>query len=362
MKEIRVALGRRSYKIFIGARLEDLGRRLKGQGFSGRAHIITHPVLKALYGNRLASGLKRSGFDVTFALFPSGEQHKNIATAEFLYASCAAAHLRRGSTLIALGGGVVGDVAGFVAATYLRGINFVNVPTTLLAMVDSSIGGKTGVDLPEGKNLVGAFYQPALVWCDLSTLKTLPSKEWKTGMAEIVKYGVIQNGEFFRFLERHFHGSVRYPVPARDLEHMVERSAAMKAAVVSRDEFENRGLRQILNFGHTTAHALEASTSYRDLTHGEAVSIGMCAAGRIAAGLGIFREKELARVENLLRAAELPTHAWPSAFNKRFWEAMARDKKIEKDELRFVLPVKIGRVVVRDVSKATVAKALEEPA
>jgi 3-dehydroquinate synthase len=314
--------------------------------------------LKSLYGNRLASGLRKAGYEVSFAMFPAGERHKNIATVQSLYTSCAQTKLRRNSVIVALGGGVVGDVAGFVAATYLRGVKFVNVPTTLLAMVDAGIGGKTGADLPQGKNLVGAFYQPALVWCDLSTLKTLPPREWKTGMAEIIKYGVIRDATLFWFLERLFHDGGRYPIPAGALEHLVERSAAIKADVVSKDEFETKGLRAILNFGHTTAHALEASTSYRSLTHGEAVSIGMCAAGRIAVRLGIWSAKELARLENLLRAAELPTRALPSEFGPAFWKAMAQDKKIERDELRFVLPTKIGRVVVRNVSKTVVRQAL----
>jgi 3-dehydroquinate synthase len=374
VKEIKVALGPKSYNVCIGVRLEDLGKQLnnlkplhpplfprrgeRNKVRGGRVQIITHPHLKALYGARLAGGLHQEGFQVSSATFPAGEQRKNIATVQSLYAACAKEKLRRSSVIVALGGGVAGDVAGFVAATYLRGIRFVNVPTTLLAMVDSAIGGKTGVDLPQGKNLVGAFHQPTLVWCDLSTLKTLPSREWKTGMAEIVKYGVIRDRKLFGFLEKLFKNGPPCPLLAKDLLQMVERSATIKADVVSKDEFETRGLRQILNFGHTTAHALEASTSYKSLTHGEAVSIGMRAAGRIAVRLGLLNVNELVRLENLLTNIGLPTGASRSAFGASFWQAMAQDKKIERDELRFVLPTRIGHVIVRDVPKETVARAL----
>jgi len=188
-------------------------------------HIITHPHLQSLYGAKLTRRLRNEGFQVSFATFPAGEHCKNISIVQSLYTSCAKEKLRRNSVIIALGGGVVGDVAGFVAATYLRGIKFVNVPTTLLAMVDSAIGGKTGVDLPQGKNLVGAFHQPTLVWCDLSLLKTLPPREWKTGMAEIVKYGVIKDAGFFGFLEKLFKNGTPCPLPPKALLHMVERSA-----------------------------------------------------------------------------------------------------------------------------------------
>jgi len=360
LKTINVKLSSRSYPIVVGARLSNLGSFLKKiiPLKASRVHIVTHPSLASLYAPSLTKGLEQAGFVVSVMTFPDGENQKNLLTVQKLYESCAYSKLRRNSTIIALGGGVAGDTAGFVAATYLRGIRFVNVPTTLLAMVDSAIGGKTGVDLPVGKNLVGSFWQPSLVWCDLTTLSSLPEREWKTGMAEIVKYGVIKDAKMFQSLEKMEGGGdkkIQYPLPTNVVERLVESCARIKADVVSRDEFETKGLRQILNFGHTVAHALEASTRYEKFTHGEAVAIGMCAASRIALKQRLLSTKELTRLQNLLTQTGLPISVKPSAYDELFWQAIMQDKKIEKDEdLQFVLPKKIGSVLVKSVPKKVV--------
>jgi 3-dehydroquinate synthase len=272
---------------------------------------------------------------------------------EKLYSACVNARLDRASTIIGIGGGVVTDMAGFLAATYMRGISFVSIPTTLLGMVDAAIGGKTGVDLAEGKNLVGAFWQPKLVWIDPSILKTLPEKEWRTGFAEIIKYGVIGSAPFFNWLAAQIkkNRNVTRWAP-RDIERAIAVSAQMKARVVSGDERETPlgGGREILNFGHTTGHALEAALGFTGLTHGQAISIGMAAAGRVAIDLNLgWQALDHDRMVKLLRAYGLPT-AFPrlsAAQNKKFWAAIAADKKNIGGGLRFVLPIRLGRVIVQ---------------
>jgi 3-dehydroquinate synthase len=343
MKTIAVPLtGGRGYEIHVGARLEGLGRTLRGRVAGRRALVVSSAPMARLYGPRLLRSLRAAGFAPALASVPAGESRKNLETVRKIYAACLAARLDRRCPVIALGGGVVGDAAGFAAATYMRGLPLVQCPTTLLAAVDSSIGGKTGVDLPEGKNLVGAFHQPRLVWADLSVLKTLPEKEWRTGMAEVVKYGLIADAELANRLEALTLSNLRGK-PAL-LEDIVARCAAIKADVVARDERETRGLREILNLGHTFGHAVEAVTGYKAYTHGEAISIGMAAAARLAARLGLAPAPLAARTEILLARWGLPVRARRAPPRKKLLAAMSRDKKNRAGKFRFVVPTAWGRV------------------
>ncbi|HEU4753500.1 MAG TPA: 3-dehydroquinate synthase, partial [Armatimonadota bacterium] len=273
-----------------------------------------------------------------------------------VYHHLVAAGLDRRSAVVALGGGVVGDLAGFAAASYLRGIDFVQVPTTLLAQVDASVGGKTGIDLPEGKNLVGAFHQPRLVFIDLQTLDTLPEPDYRAGLAEIIKYGVIWDPELFRFLEVNRTAVLAHQ--PEELEHLVARSCEIKAEVVGRDEREG-GLRAVLNYGHTIGHAVEAVAGYGRYLHGEAVAIGMAAAGRLAARRGWLPESTAQRIETLIREYGLPARLREPLPVGPLMEAMLRDKKTQSGELRFILARDIGRVEVAPVAAEDVRAVLE---
>ncbi|MBD3272693.1 MAG: iron-containing alcohol dehydrogenase, partial [Elusimicrobia bacterium] len=270
MKIVRVRLARQKYLIHIGMSLDKIGDAIKPYKPS-KILVVTNTQIYGLHGQQLIKGLKKAPVTPVFTMVPEGEQFKTIEQANHLYRSCLRAGLDRNSMIIGFGGGVIGDISGFTAATYMRGVGLAHVPTTLLAMVDSSIGGKTGVDLPEGKNLIGSFYQPQMVWVDLNVLKTLPEAEWKNGMAEIIKYGVIADRRMFQFLEtlladnhrsrplQRFIFKQKYPfnLSRNDLEHIVVRSCEIKAQVVQKDEREEKGVREVLNFGHTFGHALE---------------------------------------------------------------------------------------------------------
>lgn len=360
MKRIRMSLsGGRSPAIVVGARLENMGRALAPLISGRRALVVSSAPIAGLYGERLLGGLRKDGFTPTLALIPDGESHKTLAVVQRLYQRALAARLDRGSVLMALGGGVVGDVAGFVAATYMRGIPFVQCPTTLLAMVDASIGGKTGVDLPQGKNLVGAFWQPIGVWMDLTTLTTLPDRQWRTGLAEIIKYGIIADPEILEILEK-----IDLPVLKKNmrvLESLVARSAAIKADVVSKDEKELSGVRATLNLGHTFGHAIESVSGYRAYTHGEAVAIGLCAAARLGERLGTFPLNAIPRVESLVARWGLPTRVHRRLPRSKILAAMARDKKTVDGGFRFVVPVGMGRAkVVAQVPRDDVFQTLTE--
>ncbi|OGR87321.1 MAG: 3-dehydroquinate synthase [Elusimicrobia bacterium RIFCSPLOWO2_01_FULL_60_11] len=336
---------------------DSLGTAVAKTAPSGRALIVTHPKLKSLYGAAVKKSLSKAGIRSELHLLPEGEKTKNLGAVEGIYRACVKAGLDRGSCLIALGGGVAGDTGGFAAATYLRGIPIVQVPTTLLAMVDSSIGGKTGVDLKEAKNYVGAFHQPSLVWINLETLRTLPQKEFVNGMAEVIKYGVIANLKLFETLE----ASIPIPKsPVGDvLTRVVSSCAAIKSGVVGLDEKETFGLREILNFGHTWGHAMETFGNYRSYSHGQAVSIGMCAAGWMAVRLGLWKKEDLTRMENLLSCAGLPVKLARRVPEAPLFKILLRDKKIRRSRPRFVLPVKIGKVVVKEVSRGTALEGLK---
>jgi 3-dehydroquinate synthase len=351
--------GGKSHAIHVGAPLKGLGRAL-AKLISGRRVLVASPgpVLRR-YGPALAAGLKAAGFDVRTAPMADGEKNKTLNAVAGLYRAALSAGLDRRCAVVALGGGVTGDTAGFMASTYMRGIAVAQVPTTLLAMVDSSIGGKTGVDLPEGKNLVGAFWQPKLVWMDLAVLKTLPDREWRTGLAEVIKYGLISDRRILDIMRTETLDSLRRR-PAL-LAEVVRRSAACKARVVSADERETKGLREILNLGHTFGHALETVTGYGDYTHGEAISVGMCAAARLGARLGTFRAADVPAVDALFERWGLPVRARRKAPRARLLAAMARDKKNVGGSFRFIVPVGWSRAkAVQGVPMEVVQSVLSE--
>ena len=355
MRKVRVNLGSNSYDICIGSGLlKQTRQQLKDIGVSDNLVIITDSTVKRLYGNSLKQSLANNGFKVIILEIPEGEEQKSLETAGNLYHELGKSHAERLTPILALGGGVIGDLAGFVAATYLRGVPLIQIPTTLLAQVDSSIGGKVAVNHRQLKNKIGAFYQPRLVISDPSTLISLPPREISDGLAEIIKNAVIGDEELFVFLERNLD-KVK-SLEAEALEEVILRSARIKAEIVEKDEKES-GLRIILNYGHTIGHAIESVSDFR-IEHGEAVSIGMVAAGSISNRLGILSKNELMKIEQLIKRAGLPTEM-PGLEFERIFQAMKHDKKILKGKIRFVLPRTIGNVFITDeVSLSLVEEVL----
>jgi len=343
VRRVKVPLGNRSYNILIGpGLLAGLGKECACLGLQARCAVISDTNVAPRYARAAQESLRRAGFDSTTITVPAGEQAKSLKSVQACYDRLAGQRLERKSFIVALGGGVVGDLAGFVAATYLRGIAFVEVPTTLLAQVDSSVGGKVGVNLAAGKNLVGAFYQPRLVLCDLDTLGTLPSREYRAGLAEVIKYGIIYDAALFEKLERDLPSLLRRE--PRKLAGVIARCCEIKAEVVGQDETES-GVRAILNFGHTIGHALEAISHYGKYLHGEAISIGQVAAAELSARTVGLPAAEVRRIADLLRCAGLPTHVKLSDPQQRkLLTAMQLDKKVSGGEVKFVLARQIGRV------------------
>jgi len=340
--DVPVNLGDRSYGIHIGAGvLDQLGRLCAEAELKGRCLVITDENVGNLYTAAAVRSLDAAGFSVAVATLPAGEQTKCGEQLFALYSRCIACGLDRKSFIVALGGGVIGDLAGYAAASYLRGIPFVQVPTSLLAMVDSSVGGKTGINLSEGKNLVGAFYQPELVLADLDVLKTLPSREYSAGLAEVVKYGIIRDAAFFRHLENNA-ASLRDPGRVELLAEVVGRCCEIKADVVAHDEREG-GLRAILNFGHTVGHALEKVAGYGEFVHGEAVAIGSVFAALASVEQTGLPKEACHRMEQLLMALDLPVRA-PGYDWSQLREALTVDKKTVGGMPRFVLASAIGHV------------------
>ncbi|MFM7101741.1 MAG: 3-dehydroquinate synthase [Verrucomicrobiota bacterium] len=344
MRLVQVPLGDRSYPILVGGKLlPALGEHCRKLGLGRRGVLLTDSQVGPRYAEGAADSLRLAGFEMATVTVPAGEVSKSLATFQRCHDALAAHRLERRSFVVALGGGVVGDLAGFVAATHLRGLAFVQVPTTLLAQVDSSVGGKVGVNLKAGKNLVGAFHQPRLVLCDLDTLATLPDREYRAGLAEVIKYGIIHDAPLFRRLERDLDRLL-----ARDpavLASVVARCCAIKAEVVGQDETES-GLRAILNFGHTIGHGLEAISRYGRYLHGEAISIGQVAAARLSVAHAGLPAADAARIRALLLRAGLPVTVTLSPSQRsRLLAAMQLDKKVSGGEIRFVLARKIGQVV-----------------
>lgn len=309
--------------------------------------VVSNPVVFRHYGERLVQSLTAVGYQVSTCILPAGERYKTLRSVQKIYDAAYEAKLERKSAMVALGGGVIGDMTGFAAATWLRGISVVQVSTSLLAMVDASIGGKTGVNHPQGKNLIGAFHQPRLVVIDPTVLNTLPSREFRAGMAEVIKYGVIWDAELFEALE----GAVRLDQAryvSDDLLHRIlTRSCQAKAEVVAQDEKES-GLRAILNYGHTIGHAVESATGYRVVNHGEAVGIGMVAAGKLAVALGLWSEAEEKRQYALIEKTKLPTTIPAQADADEMLSLLQGDKKVEDGKVRFILPSTIAQVSMTD--------------
>ncbi|TNF53053.1 3-dehydroquinate synthase [bacterium] len=355
-QEVPVALGERSYTIVIGRKaLQHLGLRLK-EFRPSQVAIISNKTVFPLYKDFLQRSFDNSGIKHDIFLIPDGEEYKDLLWASYLYGELLKARFDRNSMLVAFGGGVIGDITGFVASTYMRGIQYVQVPTTLLAQVDSSVGGKTGVNHPMGKNMVGTFYQPSLVLIDIDTLKTLPPQEFRSGMAEIIKYGIISDRELFNSLERNRDDIF---MAGDSLVTILQRSCEIKAAIVSQDEKES-GLRAILNFGHTIGHAVETVTGYRRFLHGEAIAIGMCYAADLAVRLGMLPNKDAARIKKLVDLYALPTSIPGNINVPDIMSAMEIDKKVQSGRLRFVLPESIGRVkIVEDVDRKIIKEVLE---
>ncbi|MGA2865139.1 MAG: 3-dehydroquinate synthase [Verrucomicrobiota bacterium] len=338
---MNVALGSRSYQIKIGTGLLGrLGKECAALKLGRRGVVVSDRNVGPRYGAAARQALQAAGFECELITVPAGETAKSLATVRACYDQLAALRLERKSFIVALGGGVVGDLAGFVAATYLRGIAFVQAPTTLLAQVDSSVGGKVGVNLKAGKNLVGAFYQPRLVLCDLATLATLPAREFRAGLAEVIKYGIIYDAGLFERLERDLPALARRQ-PAT-LAAVVARCCQIKAQVVRQDETES-GRRAILNFGHTVGHALEAISHYGKYLHGEAIAIGQVAAARLSAQHLGLSASQVQRIRNLVQRAGLPTEvSLTNRQRQKLLAAMKLDKKVSGGEMKFVLARKIG--------------------
>jgi len=343
---LTVDLAENSYDILIGGGLlPTLGQRCLDAGLGARVAVITNPTVNALYGKTAMASLAEAGFAGTLVEMPDGEEYKNATTLSAVYDALIEAGLDRRSCIVALGGGVVGDLAGFAAATYLRGIPFVQVPTTLLSQVDSSVGGKTAIDHPRGKNLIGAFYQPRLVLIDVETLATLPEREYRAGLAEVIKYGVAIDLPFFEYLEQHAED-----IAAKDrgcLEYVIRRCCEIKAHVVELDEKES-GLRAVLNYGHTLGHAFETVAGYRELVHGEAVALGMVLAARISSSLGHCSAADVDRISRLITRLGLQTLP-PEADRARLVEAIVTDKKSRNGSISFICNHGIGSFAIEQL-------------
>lgn len=359
MRTVEVSLGVRSYPIFIGGGLlPGLGRHCAKLRLGRRCAVITDSNVARRHARPALASLRASGFEPLLITVPAGETSKNLGTIQKCCDQLARHRLERSSFIVALGGGVVGDLAGFVAASYLRGVDFVQAPTTLLAQVDSSVGGKVGVNLPAGKNLVGAFYQPRFVLCDLSTLDSLPGREFRSGLAEVIKYGIIYDAALFEKLEAELDLLLKRDLAA--LTDVVSQCCEIKAAVVGQDEREG-GLRAILNFGHTIGHAIEAISGYGKFLHGEAISIGQVAAARLSTAILGLPAGDTQRIEVLLQRAGLPVAMrFPAQKRARLLDAMRLDKKVKAGEIRFVLARQIGKVESGfKVSTGQIARVLE---
>jgi 3-dehydroquinate synthase len=366
---IQVYLGPRTYEIAIGDTVLDQAEHYlkiwreklsSAEGEPGKALIVTDKNVQSPYAETVCESLTGAGWQTNIVALEPGEPSKNIDVVTGLYSSLVQMQADRKTVVIAVGGGVIGDSAGFLAATYARGIPFVQVPTSLLAMVDSSVGGKVGVNLPQAKNLVGAFYQPLGVFIDTATLKTLPKREYVSGLAEVIKYGVILDAGFFEYLEEHLD-DLNDRTPGV-MKHVIARSCRLKADVVEQDEFERTGLRAVLNYGHTFAHAFEALAGYGELLHGEAVAIGMVYASRLAEKLGRIGPEVTSRQLEVLQAVGLPTDLPENCqfSSDGLLQKMLLDKKTVAGKLRFILPTQIGHVeTVTDVPEQAVREILE---
>jgi 3-dehydroquinate synthase len=356
MQEVKVSLGARSYPITIGSGwLDELGSRVRDVigPKALRAVVVTDSRVAPLYVPRVLESLRAAGFAASEIQIPEGEQHKNLAWLALVYDRLLESQIDRGSPVVAVGGGVVGDLAGFAAATILRGVPLVQVPTTLLAQVDAAIGGKTAINHAAGKNLIGAFHQPRLVAIDLDTLKTLPRREYVAGLAEVVKYAAILDERMFLELEENADALLRQE--PRPLEDVVARCCRLKAGVVEADEQEG-DLRAVLNFGHTIGHAIETLTEYRRYLHGEAVAIGMVCAARLSIAKGALGRAEANRIESLLAKLGLPTTVPNELAADQIALAIEVDKKATGGKIKFVCLAAIGKTTFEMLPASEIAK------
>ena len=354
MKTITVNLDDRRYPIHIGRDLLQNAELFQPHVSGNRVVIISNEVVAALYANALSKTISQFALVEEYHL-PDGEIHKDLASVSQIFDHMLSIPCDRKTTIIALGGGVVGDISGFAAACYQRGIPYIHVPTTLLAQVDSSIGGKTGVNHPLGKNMIGAIYQPKCVVADIDTLKTLPERELLAGLAEVIKYGLIRDPEFFDWLEDNVDSLL-----ARDLDSLtyaIERSCANKAEVVELDERES-GLRALLNFGHTFGHAIENKLNYKSWLHGEAVAAGMVIAAEFSRRLNLIDSEQQSRIEQVIRRFKLPVQPPIGMTESDFMDAMAVDKKVEAGKIRFIVLERIGKAIVIDEYPIPVLKGM----
>lgn len=340
MEKINVTLGERSYPITIAAGLFDNSDSFLPLLSGERAMIVTNETLAPLYLERVTQSLLRAGVHVNSVILPDGENYKSLAVLDQVFTALLEGNHGRDTTLLALGGGVIGDLTGFAAASYQRGVRFIQIPTTLLSQVDSSVGGKTAVNHPLGKNMIGAFYQPASVVIDLDCLKTLPARELSSGLAEVIKYGIIFDKEFFAWLEENIDALLHLDVIA--LTYCIRRCCELKAEVVVADECEH-GIRALLNLGHTYGHAIEAAMGYGNWLHGEAVAVGMIMAAETAHRLLMVSSEDVARIRALIQRTNLPIHGPESMLPEAYLPHMMRDKKVLAGELRLVLPTSIGQ-------------------
>jgi 3-dehydroquinate synthase len=342
METVTVNLGPRSYPIFVGRNLlTELGPMLRAHNFTvGRAAVVTDSIVGKIYRDRIVETLKAAGFDPVVVEIPAGEEHKNLAWLAFLYDKLIDGRIERRSPLIALGGGVIGDITGFAAATLQRGVPFVQVPTTLLAQVDASVGGKTAINHPAGKNLIGAFYQPRLVVIDVETLRSLPKREFVAGLAEVIKYGVILNADLFTLIEEQLPRVLRLDTDL--LTFIIKTCCQLKALVVEEDETES-DYRAILNFGHTLGHAIESMTAYKQFLHGEAVAIGMAFATHLSHKRGFCSATVEQRVRKLLKKAGLPVDIPKDLKGEYLLFGLATDKKMAGGKIKFVCVEDFGK-------------------
>ncbi|MGK3112576.1 3-dehydroquinate synthase [Candidatus Pantoea formicae] len=344
MEKITVSLGDRSYPITVAAGLFNDPASFWPLKAGDNAMLVTNETLAPIYLDKLSTLLSQAGVKVDQVILPDGEKYKTLAVMDEVFTALLQKPHGRDTTLIALGGGVIGDLTGFAAASYQRGVRFIQVPTTLLSQVDSSVGGKTAVNHPLGKNMIGAFYQPASVVVDTDCLATLPARELASGLAEVIKYGIILDGDFFQWLEQNLDALLALDEKA--MAYCIRRCCELKAEVVAADERE-MGLRALLNLGHTFGHAIEAHMGYGNWLHGEAIAAGMVMAARTAERLGQFSSADTDRIIALLLRAGLPVHGPASMKAEEYLPHMMRDKKVLAGEMRLVLPLAIGRSEVR---------------
>ena len=356
MRTLRVNLGDRSYPIYVGEEiLSQTGDLMRQAGLGDKIAVVTDAKVAELHLKPVEAALRRSGFKVAVLLLPAGEEHKNLDSVSAIYDRLASERLERGCCLVALGGGVIGDLTGFAAATFLRGLSYVQVPTTLLAQVDSSVGGKTGVNHREGKNLIGAFHQPRLVLIDVAALRSLPRRELVAGLAEVIKYGIIADPDLFAFIEDKLESLLA--LEREPLVEVIAASCAIKAKVVEADERES-DYRAILNFGHTVGHALESLTGYEELLHGEAVAIGMVQAALISLRQGCCDQESFERIRRLISRAGLPTEIPAHVDRRELVKNMEVDKKSAGGKIKFVLCAGIGETQFHGLLPAEIGAKL----